>query len=46
MTAAEMEKCRWLKPRLAASIEYLEWSGADHLRLAKFWGLHDRQHEH
>ena len=33
-----MEKCRWLKPRLAASIEYLEWTGADHLRHAKFSG--------
>jgi ATP-dependent DNA ligase len=46
VTAAEMEKCRWLKPRLAASIEYLEWTGADHLRHAKFSGLRDRQHEH
>jgi ATP-dependent DNA ligase len=46
MTAAEMEKCRWLKPRLAASIKYLEWTGADHLRHAKFSGLRERQHEH
>jgi bifunctional non-homologous end joining protein LigD len=39
VTAAEMEKCRWLKPRLAASIEYLEWTGANHLRHSKFAGL-------
>jgi hypothetical protein len=24
LTPAEMEKCPWLKPRLAATIEYLE----------------------
>jgi hypothetical protein len=39
VTAAEVEKCRWLKPRLAASIEYLEWTGANHLRHSKFAGL-------
>jgi bifunctional non-homologous end joining protein LigD len=39
MTAAEMEKCRWLKPRLAASIKYLEWTGADHLRHASVLSL-------
>jgi ATP-dependent DNA ligase len=39
VTAAEMEKCRWLKPRLAASIEYLEWTGANDLRHSKFAGL-------
>jgi ATP-dependent DNA ligase len=26
----------WLKPQLAASIEYLEWTGANHLRHPKF----------
>jgi ATP-dependent DNA ligase len=39
LTAAEMEKCRWLKPRLVATIEYLEWTGANHLRHSKFAGL-------
>jgi bifunctional non-homologous end joining protein LigD len=24
LTAAEMQKCRWLKPRLVATIDYLE----------------------
>jgi hypothetical protein len=35
-TAAEMEKCRWLKPQLVASIEYLEWTAANHRRHAVF----------
>jgi ATP-dependent DNA ligase len=39
VTAAEMEKCSWLKPRLVASIEYLEWTAANHLRHSKFVGL-------
>jgi len=29
-----MLKCRWLKPHLKATIEYLEWTGANHLRHA------------
>ena len=32
LTAAEMEKCRWLKPRLVATIDYLERTAANHLR--------------
>src|ERR1019366_10460528 len=39
VTAAEMEKCRWLKPRLVAAIEYLERTAANHLRHAMFSGL-------
>jgi hypothetical protein len=39
LTAEDMEKCRWLKPRLVASIEYLEWTAANHLRHPKFAGL-------
>jgi hypothetical protein len=39
LTAAEMEKCRWLKPRLVATIDYLERTGANHLRHSKFAGL-------
>jgi bifunctional non-homologous end joining protein LigD len=42
LTAAEMEKCRWLNPRLVASIEYLERTGANHLRHAKYSGLRER----
>jgi hypothetical protein len=34
-----MEKCRWLRPRLVATIDYLEWTAAKHLRHAMFAGL-------
>jgi bifunctional non-homologous end joining protein LigD len=39
LTAAEMEKCLWLKPRLVVTIDYLERTGANHLRHAMFVGL-------
>jgi bifunctional non-homologous end joining protein LigD len=39
LTAAEMEKCRWLKPRLVATIDYLERTAANHLRHSLFSGL-------
>ena len=39
LTATEMEKCRWLKPRLVATIDYLERTAANHLRHPMFSGL-------
>ena len=39
LTAADMDKCVWVKPELVARIEFLEWTGGDHLRHAKFAGL-------
>jgi len=39
LMAAEMEKCRWLKPRLVATIDYLERTAANHLRHPMFVGL-------
>jgi ATP-dependent DNA ligase len=39
LTAEDMKKCRWLKPRLVASIEYLEWTTANRLRHSKFQNL-------
>jgi ATP-dependent DNA ligase len=39
MTAAKMEKCRWLKPRLVATIDYLERTAANNLRHPVFVGL-------
>lgn len=39
LTAADMEKCRWLKPQLIATIDYLERTVANHLRHAMFVGL-------
>jgi hypothetical protein len=31
LTAAEMVKCRWLKPLLVVAIDYLERTAANHL---------------
>ena len=36
LTAEEMRKCVWAKPKLVAQIEFLEWTDADHLRHSKF----------
>jgi ATP-dependent DNA ligase len=41
LTAADMEKCRWLRPQLVAQIEFAEWTPANHLRHARFVGLRD-----
>jgi bifunctional non-homologous end joining protein LigD len=42
LTAEEMEKCRWLKPRLVATMDYLEWTAASHLRHPMFAGLTEK----
>jgi bifunctional non-homologous end joining protein LigD len=39
LTPAVMKKCKWLKPRLVARIEFTEWTDANHLRHARFAGL-------
>jgi len=41
LTAAEMVKCRWLKPDLVAAIEFLEWTVDGHLRHPRFVRLRD-----
>jgi ATP-dependent DNA ligase len=41
LTVDKMAECGWLKPRLVAIIEYLEWTAANHLRHARFAGLFD-----
>jgi DNA ligase D-like protein (predicted ligase) len=41
LTAEKMKECVWLKPEAIARIEFLEWTGADHLRHTKFAGLRD-----
>jgi ATP-dependent DNA ligase len=41
LTAEKMKECVWVKPRVVAEIEFLEWTGADHLRHTKFVGLRD-----
>jgi bifunctional non-homologous end joining protein LigD len=41
LTAADMEKCVWVRPEIVARIEYLEWTERDNLRHAKFAGLRE-----
>jgi DNA ligase D-like protein (predicted ligase) len=41
LTAADMEKCIWLKPQLVAAIDYAEWTPANHLRHSKFIALRE-----
>ena len=41
LTAAKMKDCRWLKPVLVAQIEFLEWTGENHLRHTNFIALRD-----
>lgn len=41
LTAKKMADCRWLKPELVAQIEFLEWTGENHLRHTKFVGLRE-----
>ena len=32
LTAADMEKCMWVRPEIVAQIEFLEWTESGHLR--------------
>ncbi len=41
LTAEKMKECVWLRPEAVAQIEFLEWTGADHLRHTKFIALRD-----
>jgi hypothetical protein len=41
LTADEMRKCVWVQPKLVAQVEFLEWTGSDHLRHPKFAGLRE-----
>ena len=41
LTAEKMAKCVRLKPEVLAEIQFLEWTGADHLRHTKFIRLRE-----
>ena len=41
LTADDMKKCVWVRPKVVAQVEYLEWTEGDHLRHAKFVGLRE-----
>jgi len=39
LTAEKMKECLWLEPEIVVRIDFLEWTGADHLRHTKFVAL-------
>jgi bifunctional non-homologous end joining protein LigD len=39
LTAAKMKECIWVKPKLVADFEFLEWTGANHVGHISFRGL-------
>jgi bifunctional non-homologous end joining protein LigD len=41
LTADKMKECVWLRPEAVARVQFLEWTGADHLRHTKFVALRD-----
>jgi bifunctional non-homologous end joining protein LigD len=41
LTKADMDNCRWLRPKLVAQIEFNEWTPDGHLRHSSFAGLRD-----
>jgi DNA ligase D-like protein (predicted ligase) len=41
LTAEKMKDCVWVRPEIVAEIQFLEWTGADHLRHTNFVTLRD-----
>lgn len=41
LTAEKMKECRWLRPKLVAQFEFVEWTPDNHLRHSKFVGMRD-----
>jgi hypothetical protein len=41
LTAEKMKECRWVKPVLVGQFEFLEWTGDNHLRHARFIALRE-----
>jgi len=39
LTAAKMKECVWVRPRLVANFEFLEWTNSNHVRHIKFVAL-------
>jgi DNA ligase D-like protein (predicted ligase) len=39
LTAAKMQECIWVKPKLVANFEFLEWTDTNHVRHINFVGL-------
>jgi hypothetical protein len=43
LPAEKMKECVWVRPEVVARIEFLEWTGADHLRHTKIRCTQRRQ---
>ena len=41
LTTEKMKECVWVRPELAAEVEFVEWTPDGHLRHARFVGLKD-----
>jgi DNA ligase D-like protein (predicted ligase) len=41
LTVEKMKDCVWVRPEVVAEIQFLEWTGGDHLRHTKFAGIRD-----
>jgi DNA ligase D-like protein (predicted ligase) len=41
LTAKEMANCCWLRPRLVAQVDFIEWTELGHLRASRFVCLRD-----
>ena len=41
ITAAKMKDCRWLRPKLVAQFEFVEWTSDNQLRHSRFVALRD-----
>jgi DNA ligase D-like protein (predicted ligase) len=41
LTAAKMRECTWVRPKLVAHFEFLEWAGGNHVRHIKFVRMRD-----
>ena len=39
LTAAKMQACIWVRPKLVANFEFLQWTDSNHVRHIKFVGL-------
>jgi len=41
LTAEKMRDCIWVRPKLVANFEFLEWTDSSHVRHIKFVGMRD-----
>jgi ATP-dependent DNA ligase len=41
LTKEKMKECIWIRPEAVVRVDFLEWTGADHLRHTKFVALRD-----